>query len=119
MINKAKTADYGCILTIKNHTISEKGCIFEENIYGYVLIQNYMEDLAKELPDMEFTINIYDNPFVLKHRCIKPINKLPPDGDSCFCDSFYKRTGHNYFITQFDRTALYEKVPLFSNNKIP
>ena len=99
-----------CRAKIENHTVSS-GCLAPT----YLDAKKYIEEIAKDLPDLEYGFAIGDHPQVAKH-----VWKLPftTKEYSHFCDREWKPDGHSYFNFPYD-LPIKRKLPIFSLDKVP
>ena len=110
MIMKAAEYSYTCLVTIHNHKIKSK-CLPND-------LKCFFKPVALTLPDMEFVINLADEPRVFNGNCTSP----DQDWRYCACSpDFVKPTlpGHGVFLEKGGWRPHYEKVPVFSPTTIP
>ena len=67
------------------------------------------------LPDVEFYVNVYDEPRVLKRKC-----KPDKNWAKCACDPGYQIQPHAIFVKPCNWPVIYDEiVPIFSPGTIP
>ena len=75
----------------------------------------YFSDLAQYLPDMEFVVNVYDEPRILKRKCAPDKNWA-----KCACDKGYEIQPHVIFVKPCNWPVVYDDIlPIFSSGTIP
>ena len=109
MIKKAKQFDYSFKFKNKDHVMTEADLDLRPKYKQFFI------NLAPYLPDMEFVVNLNDEPRVLKRQeC-----RAEKDWVKCSCDKDYEVPAHGAFLKPCIWKAIYEKAPIFSAAVLP